>query len=249
MSTDPNTTTGAGAGNNMDTINNVAAAASKTIFGDGSENKEPVSGRTGDVSKGEPYDAGNLDPEDQKKFESLPTPTPGTEPKKPFHVTDDPTAAATTSTEPTPKGDSSAGQTDPKSNPTDTTDHPEEETLGKQPEGPGPKPVAQLAQEHGGNAAAAAQDVKTEVKEDGEKVETKDDGKSKGTGEQVVHASGLQADGGDFDASKPGAGHEADRLMTEKGIAHGDQPGDKSGSGSGSGKKSLKDRIKAKFNK
>lgn len=60
MSTDPNTTTGAGADNNMDTINNVAAAASKTIFGDGSENKEPISGRKGDVTKGEPYDAGNL---------------------------------------------------------------------------------------------------------------------------------------------------------------------------------------------
>lgn len=45
---------------NMDTINNVAAAASKTIFGDGSDKKEPVSGAKGDVSKGEPYDAGNL---------------------------------------------------------------------------------------------------------------------------------------------------------------------------------------------
>lgn len=44
----------------METITNVASVASKTIFGDGSDKKEPVSGRTGDVSKGEPYDAGNL---------------------------------------------------------------------------------------------------------------------------------------------------------------------------------------------
>lgn len=134
------------------------------------------------------------------------------ETKQPFNVTDDPTAAATTSTEPTPPGDSSAGQTDPKPKPTDTTDHPEEATLDKQPEGPGPKPVAVLASEHGGNAAAAAKDVKTETTADESKEESKeDDGKSKGTGEQVVHASGLNADGGDFDASKPGAGHEADR--------------------------------------
>lgn len=37
----------------------------------------------------------------------------------------------------------------------------------------------------------------------------------KGTGEQWVKTSGLAADGGDFDATKPGAGREADsKLMT-----------------------------------
>lgn len=41
----------------METINNLANAASKAVFG---EQKEPVSGVQGDVSKGEPYDAGNL---------------------------------------------------------------------------------------------------------------------------------------------------------------------------------------------
>ena len=35
--------------------------------------------------------------------------------------------------------------------------------------------------------------------------------KSEGTGEQWVKTSGLAADGGDFDATKPGAGREADR--------------------------------------
>ena len=35
--------------------------------------------------------------------------------------------------------------------------------------------------------------------------------KSSGTGEQYVKSSGLQADGGDFDATNPGAGREADR--------------------------------------
>ncbi|KAF2182054.1 hypothetical protein K469DRAFT_637513 [Zopfia rhizophila CBS 207.26] len=40
----------------------------------------------------------------------------------------------------------------------------------------------------------------------------------KGTGEQWIKTSGMAADGGDFDATKPGAGREADRLLEEKGI-------------------------------
>ena len=44
----------------METLNNVASAASRAVFGSGSDNKEPVSGEQGDVSKGEPYDAGNM---------------------------------------------------------------------------------------------------------------------------------------------------------------------------------------------
>lgn len=44
----------------MDTINNLASTAAKAVWGEGDANKEPVSGVKGDVSKGEPYDAGNL---------------------------------------------------------------------------------------------------------------------------------------------------------------------------------------------
>jgi hypothetical protein len=45
-----------------------------------------------------------------------------------------------------------------------------------------------------------------------------DDGPQKeshgeGTGEQYVKSSGMVADGGDFDASNPGAGREADRMF------------------------------------
>ncbi|KAH6680607.1 hypothetical protein B0J14DRAFT_269491 [Halenospora varia] len=39
-----------------------------------------------------------------------------------------------------------------------------------------------------------------------------------GTGEKYVKSSGMTADGGDFDASQPGAGREADRLLEAKGI-------------------------------
>lgn len=251
----------------METINNVAAAASKTIFGDGSDKKEPVSGATGDVAKGEPYDAGNLDPEDQKKFESLPTPgvNPptssglGGEKADDVKVTDDPTAAATTSTEPTPKGDTTAGQTDVKDKPTLTSDHPEEAVVAE-PTGPGPKPVAVLAREHGGDAGQANHEPTTtgDAKPD-ETAKTDDKKESEGTGEKVVHASGLAADGGDFDASKPGAGVEADRLLEEKGITTQGSAnkaaaaaGGSDTKSSSSGKKdkpSLSERIKAKFHK
>jgi len=45
----------------------------------------------------------------------------------------------------------------------------------------------------------------------------------KGTGEKYEESTGLAANGGDFDASRPGAGREADRLLDEQGIhrAHG----------------------------
>jgi len=42
----------------METLNNVAQAAAKAVWGESKE--EPVSGKTGDTSKGEPYDAGNM---------------------------------------------------------------------------------------------------------------------------------------------------------------------------------------------
>jgi hypothetical protein len=43
----------------MDTINNLANAASKAIWGEG-QHEEPVSGKMGNVAAGEPYDAGNI---------------------------------------------------------------------------------------------------------------------------------------------------------------------------------------------
>jgi len=41
-----------------------------------------------------------------------------------------------------------------------------------------------------------------------------------GTGQEYVKSSGMAAEGGDFDASKPGAGKEADRLMEQSGVSH-----------------------------
>ena len=43
----------------MDTVNKVAKAATKAIWGEQS-GEEPVSGQQGNVAAGEPYDAGNM---------------------------------------------------------------------------------------------------------------------------------------------------------------------------------------------
>ena len=84
--------------------------------------------------------------------------------------------------------------------------------------GDGPKPLAVVAREHGGDAGNNTEDYKGEsgksaagadkVDEGGDKSDSKD---SEGAGEQYVKTTGLAADGGDFDATKPGAGREADR--------------------------------------
>ncbi|OCL04283.1 hypothetical protein AOQ84DRAFT_391649 [Glonium stellatum] len=71
----------------------------------------------------------------------------------------------------------------------------------------------------------------------------------KATGEQWVKTSGLAADGGDFDATKPGAGREADRLMEQKGI-HKTAPGEKPQPPSHGGDKDkvgLSEKIKNKL--
>ena len=45
----------------METVNNMASAAAKAVWGENKQNgEEPISGHTGDTSKGEPYDAGNI---------------------------------------------------------------------------------------------------------------------------------------------------------------------------------------------
>ena len=95
----------------------------------------------------------------------------------------------------------------------DTGDLDKSENPGKV-DGPGPKPIDEVAGERGGDAGKA--DSKESA---GGAGDADDDGpgaqsKGEGTGEQYVKSTGLAADGGDFDATKPGAGREADRKST-----------------------------------
>lgn len=86
------------------------------------------------------------------------------------------------------------------------------ESTRTEPVGPGPKPIDVVAREHGGDAGAKDKPAQT-TEEDKKDQDKKDDGSSKPAGHEVVHASGFAAEGGDFDASNPGAGKEADRKI------------------------------------
>lgn len=82
--------------------------------------------------------------------------------------------------------------------------------------GPGPKSLGEKARETGGTLDAGSAAGKAE---DGSKAGDDDDGPQKeshgeGTGEKYVKSSGMKADGGDFDAAKPGAAREADRKFS-----------------------------------
>jgi len=142
---------------------------------------------------------------------------------------------------------------------------------------PGPRPISEVAKEFGGDAGNAKPDtpntsnqhVDKSGKAEGD--DDDDDGPQKvshgeGTGEKYVKSSGLNADGGDFDATNPGAGKEADRLLEKKGIhrevdtrgvgdngapeaAHGDAHGDAAGHAEHKEKMSLTDKIKSKLHK
>jgi hypothetical protein len=86
--------------------------------------------------------------------------------------------------------------------------------------GTGPRPLEVVAKENGGDASPKSGSPDNVGRSEntldsavsGENVVEAD---SKGTGEEYVKASGLAADGGDFDATKPGAGREADRKSTQ----------------------------------
>jgi hypothetical protein len=73
--------------------------------------------------------------------------------------------------------------------------------------GPGPRSLEEKAREGGGAGAGAGAGENDDDDDDGPQKESH----GEGTGEKYVKSSGMVADGGDFDASNPGAGREADR--------------------------------------
>ncbi|KAI1742489.1 hypothetical protein F4680DRAFT_412354 [Xylaria scruposa] len=272
----------------METINNMAVSAAKVVWGESNQTtEEPVSGRLGDTSKGEPYDAGNIEPTSANSGDVAPTSahTSGTTAdtanpdsnttKDAKFAKETGTAAESNDTPDNPSTnlkaksvpeDTSKGQgdtrspedpkTNPKSAPTDVNDADEEGVNEAQKlDGPGPKPIAEVAKENGGDAGNdSSSSVNKENKEEKDTKESKESEEEKheneGTGEQYVKSTGLQADGGDFDATKPGAGREADRLMEEKGIHNPTDPNSAPDSGSPtSGKKSLGQKIKDKLHR
>lgn len=279
----------------LETLNQLASSAAKAVWGDSNDaetHKEPISGATGDVSKGEPYDAGNLDPNAQSKVESRLSGEEAAAAAEPSELADDEHYTLSSSKKDKDNLSAAAAATtndglhEPRGTPT-TGVNPEEGKPLDELTGKGPRPIEIVAKENGGNAAAAATSATEEssipasAAPEEKKPETADvqqqntttttttndstsSKKEATTDEEYVKSSGLAADGGDFDAAKPGAGLEADRLMEQKGIKtedvdnnaeHKDQ--DKNSSSSSTGRKSsdssrrdkpkLKERIKNKL--
>jgi hypothetical protein len=235
--------------------------------------QEPLSGETGNVEAGEPYDKGNDESatgnategkEDTTTSTDAPGNTPATTAPDPHTSTSktgvpststnthDP-STATSSDKPSSSNDNSGPGAapsvgaNPASAPQDTqkqqgadrpSDEPStggenqaiketkkeaEEANNMDTSGPGPKTLEEKARESGG--VVGAKEGEEGDKPAGEEEGGDDDGpqkesKGEGTGEQYVKSSGMKADGGDFDASNPGAGREADRLLEEKGVHH-----------------------------
>lgn len=298
----------------METINKslaaAAAVASHAVWGTDESKEEPVSGKTGDVSKGEPYDAGNMEPKestgvtggDTLKPTELPTrtkqintgeavPTDESSTESSAKETIKGTSATTTSAASAPhkaegssvsNSDMSKAQQDVRS-PSDAQTHPSHAQArsnvdntatgldtndnSTRIDGPGPKPLEEVAKAHGGDAGKAPEDQRDRDgnddndEDDGTGIQKKSHGE--GTGEKYIKSTGLAADGGNFDASQPGAGREADRLLEEKGVhrdggapnisAPSDTNDSKDANGHGYGhtkeKRSLGEKIKAKLHK
>lgn len=125
-----------------------------------------------------------------------------------------------------PKDTTTTGTTTGTNTNTDEDVNPEEGKPLDKLTGAGPRPVEELAKENGGNAAAAASnDAVSSSQEDnkskpGQQQKLPEDNSQQNDGEkweatedEYVKTTGLAADGGNFDAAKPGAGAEADRMF------------------------------------
>jgi hypothetical protein len=272
----------------METINNLTATASKAIWGESeTSNKEPVSGIKGDTARGEPYDAGNLEtPQQERAAENFNYGQHGEERTSALGREDPVSTTTTTASSAVPapapaaapnhSKDTTAEQNDTRApeqadkgnKDLHDVDDTSEGTDAKIGEGPGPRPIAKLAKEHGGDAgnvpvegdSSKPTEVGSGAGESSKSENQPHDPKE----DEYITASGFAADGGDFDASKPGAGREADRLMEQKGVHLGEggsseptshtesHSSDKHHGSSHEDKKdkpSLGERIKAKLHK
>ncbi|KAL4725067.1 hypothetical protein ACLX1H_008514 [Fusarium chlamydosporum] len=272
----------------METINNLTATASKAIWGENETgNKEPISGVKGDTAHGEPYDAGNLEtPQQERAAENYSYGQHGEErtselgredhASKPVETT-----RTTSSTIPTPapaaapnhSKDTTSEQNDTRApeqadkgnkdlNDVDATSEGTDAKIG---EGPGPRPIEKLAKEHGGDAGNApvegGSNKPTEVGSGAGESSKSENQPHDPKEDEYITATGFAADGGDFDASKPGAGREADRLLEQKGVHLGEGGSSESTESHSSGKHhgsshedkkdkpSIGERIKAKLHK
>jgi len=222
----------------MDTISNIAGAASNAIWGQPKTTEEPVSGKQGAGTVEEPFDKGNEEsttatgtsasagPERNLAPKSgVDTATNRDGPSESTSATVDPKSGQNTQVK--HQGAANPGDA-PKEQDTKTavphTDEEREALMmkGEFPHDPNDHSGEPLKM-HGGaekkedtpqNTTSAKTDRSKSVAQEG----GNEMGKKLGTGEQYVKSSGLVSEGGDFDATKPGAGAEATRLLEENGV-------------------------------
>ncbi|VUC26501.1 unnamed protein product [Clonostachys rosea] len=252
----------------METINNVASAAANLILGEGNTSKEPISGAKGDVARGEPYDAGNLETPGQQQVEKrLELGDSDIKPSETAAVTTHSSSGGTLegheADDKTIEGKEPIEKNNKGKEPIETIikgKETTEKTLGSEdkqdasdppsPKGPGPRSLPVLAKENNGDAGRIDDEQKSKAKTDeAAKITTDEtpDAGSKEPAQEYVKSTGFAAEGGDFDATKPGAGKEADRLLGKDGAAHSDS--DHAEKHSSKSKPSLGERIKAKLHK
>jgi hypothetical protein len=269
----------------METVSNLASGvvntASRAIWGDGTaETKkeagaEPVSGETGNVAEGEPYDKGNLDSTDTDTTKpattestSLPsttdTTTPSTAPDSTSTTLPIRSEHETTKTDETSAHDPSSSLTSSdKPNSSNDTSETGTKTFNSPPPLTGRPAAEHEAGQHGIDKhldkSKSTEEVPTNEVGSGVAGGSafQKQGMVEVPGDKVVKSTGEYADGGNFDAANTGAGREADRLLEKKDVHNGSPiaatpstPSSKSDSKADTPTKvSLKDKIKAKLHR
>jgi len=238
---------------NLSTGNNTS---SNNVNGDSSSDNQPI-GTTG--APGNTSSTGPIRPEhdtDKTGVTSAHQPTSATASDKPTSANDNSGAGAAPSIGAQP---SSGAQNTQKQQgadrPHEEPDHGENQAIkdtkrdaeeaqaGVDTSGAGPQSLDEKDKGAAGSSSGGDDDG-PQKKSTGE-----------GTGEKYIKSSGMQADGGDFDAAKAGAGREAYRLLEEKGVHHeagatASPDDDKEDGGADKeGKPSVGEKIKSKLHK
>lgn len=208
---------------------------------------EPVSGKQGAGTTNEPYDKGNEETNTETNGSTIGTSDHNIAPDAGVDTSAENRSGPSEATSGPETGDPKSGQKPeakqqgadkPGDEPTDNKNgvkmpHSDEEReklvmTGNFPHDPNDHSGEPLQMHGGSKNADSTDDTKDEaentssVKKDRSASVAHEGGgihgKEEGTGTKVIKASGLAADGGDFDATKPGAGSEATRLLEQKGI-------------------------------
>jgi len=220
----------------METINNVVSGATKVIWGEQKSGEEPVNSQTGSGTATAPYDGGNEAPSTSTTNPAKSgsdNPASGSVPHQKQQgadrPTDEPNAKETEaiSSKKEAAEDTQDKAKSPSSSATKIVSDEEREKLaekGELPHDPNDHSGEPMKMHTGGKTDPEGGSEGETMKQKTERSASVahegggEHGKEKGTGEKWVKTSGIAADGGDFDVTKPGAGKEATRLMEEKGI-------------------------------